>query len=740
MKKQYILLTFGALAITLIAFIFVSRFKTNAVTNLGTVIASKLQNASKAPSRITATKEITLRGQLEILHADDLKNKKTWNEYWIKGEGGNKVNVTGEKLDSLNLVSGNTISVVGVYSGNELKTSVEKITVTNSSSVARVGKTPTSKDGKRQYKAAIILFNFSDNPTQTYSPAYAKQVMYGNTPNLSVNNFYQDVSSGSFSIVGKVDPAGDVYGWYTLPTTQANCLTFYASSWKMLADQAAAADGFIESNYDGIFYNFPTGSVNCAWSGVASEQPVPNTATPEIPFVFINGDWTPVYIHELGHILGLRHANTIACIDENGDPVQLSTHCISYEYGDPYDTMGAVDGLYFNSRNKDYLGFFPARNMATVTTSGTYILKSGNAPISQNQIAATGSYAIRIPLGTSDGGENQMYYYLESRDPQKWDTSIPLLAQTGVSIRFAVNDTVPYINNNKNTQAGDSRSYLIDTHLATATFDDAPLQIGETYIDQYRNLKITYMGQTSAGKSIKIEFMRGAINCTMLAPSIAITPSFQTGTVNTTINYQYAITDNDTGTNCPARILDTLVTTYPSYPARFDRARVAIRPNTPALGQIAVTTPIQQINATVEIFNTAIHDMYGVGGTSFSLSVPSSTVPCANRPTTTFSPAVVSGTAGQSKQITITLLNNNSSTCGNANFSVAVDNMYAASGWTVSPMANINLASGGQLAQTFSIVSPTSATPGGHLFRVLVNDVTNSINYGNVATLQYIVQ
>ncbi|MBP7805252.1 MAG: hypothetical protein KA052_03495, partial [Candidatus Pacebacteria bacterium] len=68
---------------------------------------------------------------------------------------------------------------------------------------------------------------------------------------------------------------------------------------------------------------------------------------------------------------------------------------------------------------------------------------------------------------------------------------------------------------------------------------------------------------------------------------------------------------------------------------------------------------------------------------------------------------------------------------------------YAASGWTVTPMANngnFNLVSGGQEPQTFSIISPTTASPGGHLFRVLVNDVTNSINYGNVATLQYIVQ
>jgi M6 family metalloprotease-like protein len=733
MKKQFLLLVVGISVITFAAFGVASTIRTDFRTTLGALgVLSK-------PKAIE-TKEITLTGELQIILAEDLKNKNAWNEYWIKEISGNSVRVLGEALDELQLVAGSQVSIVGTMDGSSIRTSVSNVAIksTGSQNNARTIKPQISKDGKRNYKVAVILFNFTDNPTQTYSAAYAKDVVYGNMPGVSVNDFYNDVSSGTFKLVGSTDPAGDVYGWYTLPVTQIDCFSNYASSWKSMANQAAQADGFDENAYDLVFYNFPTGTTNCSWSGAASQTSIPNTPLANKPWVFINGNWTPVYIHELGHILGLNHANSISCRDFSGNAVPLSTQCTSSDYGDPYDTMGGTDGLYFNARHKDYLGF--PSGIKKVTTTGTYTLKSGNAPaISLNMPVSTDAYAIRIPLGTALSGSHTLAYYLESRAPSGWDSSIPVEAQTGISIRLGINQLPPP--GLTTAQNEGSTSTLIDTHLATATFNDAPLQLGETYYDQDRNLKITYVSQSANGKMVKIEFMRGLINCTLNNPLLTVSPAIMTIIGGNSFSYQYTVVNRDTGTNCPPRVLasDIDSTTSGNTIPVFDIRTLLLLQNRTATGTISVATSPTTTYPT-QGYIAQMADMFGVGANMFTLRVTS--VSCVTTiPSVAAIP--VSGSAGQSIPASFTVTNNNPTTCLSSRLRTSIINPYLATGWVVGPQAVFDeQLLGGEVGASLNvnITAPLNAPSGTYMFPISVEDMSYNTNHGNIGSLVVTIQ
>lgn len=124
--------------------------------------------------------------------------------------------------------------------------------------------------------------------------------------------------------------------------------------------------------------------------------------------------------HELGHFLGLGHANSLRCKDASGNTVPLSANCEEDEYGDPFDAMGdggkegrSFDRLPFNAAFAKYLGwlndqFFDVRVPAT----GSYTIKpfigsgfSGQRAIRLQDGPTTLWIEFRRPIGL-DGGED----------------------------------------------------------------------------------------------------------------------------------------------------------------------------------------------------------------------------------------------------------------------------------------------------------------------------------------------
>ncbi|HET9934377.1 MAG TPA: zinc-dependent metalloprotease family protein, partial [Polyangiaceae bacterium] len=176
------------------------------------------------------------------------------------------------------------------------------------------------------HKVAVILANFSNDTSQPITAAAARDMVFGSAS--SANAYYQSVSFGIRSLVGKLATSGDVFGWYTLAAKNDAC--DYAS-WGTAARAAAQAAGVDLSGYDHVIHYFPR-AASCGWAGVGQ---VPGKYT------WINGSNSQTVAHELGHNFGSHHASTLICTNSSGARVSISPTCTLNEYGNPFDVMGS---------------------------------------------------------------------------------------------------------------------------------------------------------------------------------------------------------------------------------------------------------------------------------------------------------------------------------------------------------------------------------------------------------------
>lgn len=161
--------------------------------------------------------------------------------------------------------------------------------------------------------------------------------------------------------------------------------------------------------------------------------------------------------HELGHNLGLSHANWF----DTGDRSTIGPGS-NEEYGDPFDTMGGSGGgsRHFSASFKSRLDWIPASDAITVTTSGVYRVHAHDITA-----APFGVRALR--LNRSSGNP----YWIEFR--QLWTGNKALM--NGVNFRWA-----------------SGSSQLLDmTPGSDDGKDDHSLTLGRTFSDPANNLHVT---------------------------------------------------------------------------------------------------------------------------------------------------------------------------------------------------------------------------------------------------------
>ena len=292
---------------------------------------------------------------------------------------------------------------------------------------------------------AVLLFNFSNNLAQPWTPAAVQGVVFDNAN--SVDEYLRDASYGQLSLTG------DVHGWYTIDASNAGCAY---TTWASQARAKATAAGVNLSAYQYVVYAFPQAG-SCGWAGLAY---LPGTSS------WINGAMTlRVVSHELSHNLGVHHASSLACTS-SGTPTTFGGTCSQSEYGDPFTVMGGASTRHHVNWHRAQLGWLP--DVQTVSASGTYLLTPA-------EISGTPRL---VRVARSDG----TYLNLEFRQPwgtlfDNFSASDPVV--NGVSIRIAPATTSIV------------QSKLVDANPSTSTFSDAALGVGKTVVDPLTGVSIT---------------------------------------------------------------------------------------------------------------------------------------------------------------------------------------------------------------------------------------------------------
>ncbi len=225
----------------------------------------------------------------------------------------------------------------------------------------------------------------------------------------------------------------------------------------------------------------PTSNVYCLWNGAE----IYNSSSPSNWSHGLSG-FSYVLAHEVGHGLGVLHANALYC-----SATTYYKNCEHMEYGNYFDVMGT--GLYgydddvetigghFNAYYKNYLGWFDASNVRTVTKTSRQSL----TPLE----TATGTKILKIenPLAPT------YPLYVEYRQPIGFDKSLPPEA-AGL-----------HINEVSYSAYGPGAARLLNANQATnPDFEKPALLPGQIFKENGRGIKIASSTIASSSVSFNV--------------------------------------------------------------------------------------------------------------------------------------------------------------------------------------------------------------------------------------------
>jgi Gametolysin peptidase M11 len=342
------------------------------------------------------------------------------------------------------LRSGDTVTVRTVRTDHgPVVTSVTSLRHTG----ARVGATGTGQPviGTHTLLVLPVYWSAPDDATQASLTALA-----------SATATYWSEQSG-----GQIDVTTSVRDWVRI-ADPGSCNSTRIANAALAAHQVALPT----SRFDHVLFYFPE-RADCGWAGLGQVTG---------SLIWDNGlQLTDVSTHELGHNLGLGHANAASCKD-GARRVTLSSSCTVLPYRDYADVMGyatyqATGNL--NSALADWLQL-----TRTVTAAPGERTTVTLAPLAQTD--SLRAVRVRVPTG---------WVYADYRPATGRDVRVP--AWAGVQLHLLADGTYP-------------QSRLLDARPTGSQFSAVSLPVGTPWTIPGANLTLTVTSIGTAGAQVEV--------------------------------------------------------------------------------------------------------------------------------------------------------------------------------------------------------------------------------------------
>lgn len=308
----------------------------------------------------------------------------------------------------------------------------------------------------RPLKILAIMLDYANSyPTAKDSVASVKENLSGS--GMSVEKYYKEVSYNKFNVTGDVVNVGipKSFAFVDRQTgiTEISGLKVgkFANRMYLSANQTAFSTLLLEGkkfdDYKVIIYVWPrlSGSANGVSDGIGTSDTLNGVVGGEIKGrIWINGiQPASVYAHELGHKLGLFHADGFECSSlpkapessldydsyEGAGFYPLSfdwwDECKIHDYIDPINLMGNMSFGHFSSFQKNLLGWVSRRN---IVTTGVYNVIPAEEPTTEALVVGSPSPGASVTTVNS--------FYLDYRKPKGFDIGLPRDYYEGVSIEI----------------------------------------------------------------------------------------------------------------------------------------------------------------------------------------------------------------------------------------------------------------------------------------------------------------
>lgn len=316
--------------------------------------------------------ETTITAKIEVFHIDDFENPENSRfEYTLRTKDA-KLNFY--PTNELHLVSGAEIKVSGLQLDDIVVSDTNKQNF-------QVTKESPPLESIGDQKTLVLLINFLNSPSIPFAKEQAFDMIFN-------DQFQEFMKEQSY---GKVSFSGDVYGWITLQRNGVKALACEYTSKVSLSDTEiknfVLTNNINLDNYDRLLFilnqpfdggcshvgkidiSFNNNSYRLSDAYIGLDKFDAQRSTHPFKWIFLDH----LLSHELGHSLGVYHANGWDC----GTQVLYDEFCEHVEYGNLFDTMGhGLYSLHFNSFYKELLGWIKPEETLIINQSGTYSISN----------------------------------------------------------------------------------------------------------------------------------------------------------------------------------------------------------------------------------------------------------------------------------------------------------------------------------------------------------------------------